>query len=140
MRSGPVVGRRSPLLQELVVELAGACHRRVLEHMDQRRHHEDRQPFGETGPNGDGVEIDPIRRNDVGDESGGSGAFVVEGGDRRQGHFVDGFEGCGDVVEIDELAALSDGGPSRETLVAAGQVLRERHEARRAAEGKGASS
>ena len=42
--------------------------------------------------------------------------------------------------EIDELASLSDGGPSRETLIAAGQVLRERHEARKAEKGKEASS
>lgn len=42
--------------------------------------------------------------------------------------------------ELDELAAISGGGPSRETLQEAGRILREKHLARKAAEQEGASS
>jgi uncharacterized ferritin-like protein (DUF455 family) len=57
-------------------------------------------------------------------------AIPIAREDRKEAGFTD--------DELDELARLSAGGPSRETMRRAAQISRERHHARRAAAAEGA--
>ncbi|HZR82308.1 MAG TPA: DUF455 family protein [Candidatus Binatia bacterium] len=60
----------------------------------------------------------------------GDAAIPIARDDRKEAGFTE--------DELDELAQLSAGGPSRETMRKAAQILRERHHARRRAASEGA--